>query len=209
VSTTEPESRGHADAGVAAASGRQARAAPSAVLRGVLLRVSRRGLLDLALLPEAGLLARSGCPPTGTSRPASGHRRGAARGRDLDPLRRCFAWTRGWRRSSAGSSARRRSGRSLDRGPVGLREEYLFRGALQQKFGIWVATIVFAVIHWPLNPNFFPWPFVAGLIGLGLGGLALWTQSLVAPAGGPRRHQPDQSAPDHAALRRLGRDPRQ
>ena len=64
----------------------------------------------------------------------------------------------------------------------GCAEEYLFRGALQQKFGIWVATIVFAVIHWPLNPNFFPWPFVAGVIGLGLGGLALWTQSLVAPA---------------------------
>jgi len=64
----------------------------------------------------------------------------------------------------------------------GCAEEYLFRGALQQKFGIWVATIVFAVIHWPLNPNFLPWPFVAGVIGLGLGGLALWTQSLVAPA---------------------------
>jgi len=64
----------------------------------------------------------------------------------------------------------------------GCAEEYLFRGALQQKFGIWVATIVFAVIHWPLNPNFLPWPFVAGAIGLGLGGLALATGSLVAPA---------------------------
>ena len=64
----------------------------------------------------------------------------------------------------------------------GCAEEYLFRGALQQKFGIWAATIVFGVIHWPLNPNFFPWPFVAGVIGLGLGGLAIWTDSLVAPA---------------------------
>jgi len=45
-----------------------------------------------------------------------------------------------------------------------------------------VATIVFAVIHWPLNPNFLPWPFVAGVIGLGLGGLAYYTESLVAPA---------------------------
>ena len=63
----------------------------------------------------------------------------------------------------------------------GCAEEYLFRGALQQKFGILVATLVFAVIHWPLNPNFLPWPFVAGVIGLGLGGLAIWTQSLVAP----------------------------
>lgn len=64
----------------------------------------------------------------------------------------------------------------------GCAEEYLFRGALQQKFGIWVATAVFAVIHWPLNPNFLPWPFVAGVIGLGLGGLATATGSLVAPA---------------------------
>jgi membrane protease YdiL (CAAX protease family) len=53
---------------------------------------------------------------------------------------------------------------------------------LQQKFGLIAATIVFAVIHWPLSPNFFPWPFVAGVIGLGLGGLAIWTNSLVAPA---------------------------
>jgi len=64
----------------------------------------------------------------------------------------------------------------------GCAEEYLFRGALQVKFGIWVATAVFAVIHWPLNPNFLPWPFVAAVIGLGLGGLAQWTGSLVAPA---------------------------
>ena len=64
----------------------------------------------------------------------------------------------------------------------GCAEEYLFRGALQQKFNLIAATIVFAVIHWPLNPNFLPWPFVAGAIGLGLGGLALWTNSLVAPA---------------------------
>lgn len=64
----------------------------------------------------------------------------------------------------------------------GCAEEYLFRGALQQKFGLIAATLVFAVIHWPLNPNFLPWPFVAGAIGLGLGGLAIWTDSLVAPA---------------------------
>ncbi len=64
----------------------------------------------------------------------------------------------------------------------GLAEEYLFRGALQEKFGLWVATAVFAVIHWPLNRNFLPWPFLAGVIGLGLGGLREWTGSLVAPA---------------------------
>ena len=64
----------------------------------------------------------------------------------------------------------------------GCAEEYLFRGALQQKFGLIAATLVFAVIHWPLNPNFLPWPFVAGAVGLGLGFLARETGSLVAPA---------------------------
>lgn len=64
----------------------------------------------------------------------------------------------------------------------GCAEEYLFRGALQQKFGLVIATVVFAIIHWPINPNFFPWPLAAGVIGLGLGGLASWSESLVAPA---------------------------
>ncbi len=64
----------------------------------------------------------------------------------------------------------------------GFAEEFLFRGALQEKFGIVAATIVFGVIHWPLNANFLPWPFVAGLVGLGLGLLAQATDSLLAPA---------------------------
>ena len=64
----------------------------------------------------------------------------------------------------------------------GFAEEYLFRGALQEKFGIWVATAAFAVIHWPINRSFLPWPFMAAVIGLGLGGLREWTDSLWAPA---------------------------
>ena len=64
----------------------------------------------------------------------------------------------------------------------GFAEEYLFRGALQEKFGIWVATAAFAIIHWPINRNFLPWPFIALIIGLGLGGLREWTDSLWAPA---------------------------
>jgi membrane protease YdiL (CAAX protease family) len=64
----------------------------------------------------------------------------------------------------------------------GCAEEYLFRGALQQKFGLVTATLVFGVIHWPLNRNVWTWPFVSGAIGLLLGGLAIWTGSLVAPA---------------------------
>ena len=64
----------------------------------------------------------------------------------------------------------------------GIGEEYLFRGALQERFGIWIATAVFAVIHWPVNRNFRPWPVLAGVVGLGLGFLKEWTDSLIAPA---------------------------
>lgn len=64
----------------------------------------------------------------------------------------------------------------------GCAEEFLFRGALQEKFGIWVATAVFALIHWPVNPNFRAWPFLAAAAGLGFAGLKEWTDSLVAPA---------------------------
>ena len=63
----------------------------------------------------------------------------------------------------------------------GCAEEYLFRGALQEKFGIWIAAAVFGAVHWPLNRNFIAWPFLAGVVGLSLGGLRLWTGSLVAP----------------------------
>ena len=64
----------------------------------------------------------------------------------------------------------------------GVAEEFLFRGALQEKFGLWIATAVFAVIHWPVNANFRAWPWVAAVAGLGFAGLKEATDSLVAPA---------------------------
>ena len=64
----------------------------------------------------------------------------------------------------------------------GVAEEYLFRGALQAKMGVWLAAAVFGVIHWPLNRNFWMWPILSGVIGLALGGLAVGTGSLIAPA---------------------------
>lgn len=63
----------------------------------------------------------------------------------------------------------------------GAAEEYLFRGALQAKAGIWLTAVVFGAIHWPLNRNFWMWPIFSGVIGLGLGGLAVATGSIVAP----------------------------
>ena len=64
----------------------------------------------------------------------------------------------------------------------GVAEEFLFRGALQEKFGWAVATAVFAVIHWPVNANFRAWPWTAAVAGLGFAGLQEATDSLVAPA---------------------------
>jgi membrane protease YdiL (CAAX protease family) len=64
----------------------------------------------------------------------------------------------------------------------GTAEEYFFRGALQEAFGVWVAAAVFAALHWPVQRRFLPWPFAAGAVGLLLGGLRIWTDSLVAPA---------------------------
>lgn len=64
----------------------------------------------------------------------------------------------------------------------GVAEEFLFRGALQEKFGLWIAAAVFAVIHWPVNPNFKAWPYTAAVAGLLFGVLQIWTDSLLAPA---------------------------
>ncbi len=64
----------------------------------------------------------------------------------------------------------------------GVAEEYFFRGALQERVGIWIAAGVFALLHWPLNRNLLPWPFLAGGVGVGLGYLCAWTGTLVAPA---------------------------
>ncbi len=64
----------------------------------------------------------------------------------------------------------------------GCAEEYFFRGAMQEQFGIWIAAAVFAAVHWPIHRGLLPWPFLAGAIGLALGGLREWTDSLVAPA---------------------------
>lgn len=96
---------------------------------------------------------------------------------------RLFAWTRRLEAEFGWILGAQRKGEILWIALLsGCAEEYLFRGALQEKFGIWIASALFGVIHWPLNRNFLPWPFVAGAVGLGLGGLALWTDSLVAPA---------------------------
>ncbi|HXG62227.1 MAG TPA: CPBP family intramembrane glutamic endopeptidase [Planctomycetota bacterium] len=96
---------------------------------------------------------------------------------------RAFAWARRLEAEFGWILGAQRGGEILGIALLsGFAEEYLFRGALQEKFGLAAATAVFALIHWPVNRNFLPWPFVAGAVGLAFGVLRAWTDALWAPA---------------------------
>lgn len=60
-------------------------------------------------------------------------------------------------------------------------EEALFRGAMMPSWGIWVSSLVFAVLHAPAERRMLWWPFFAFLVGLGFGGLAMFFGHLWAP----------------------------
>jgi membrane protease YdiL (CAAX protease family) len=57
-------------------------------------------------------------------------------------------------------------------------EEVLFRGVLQPRLGLWVATLLFAGLHFPLRRTLVPWTGFAFALGLALGALTLWSASL-------------------------------
>jgi hypothetical protein len=63
----------------------------------------------------------------------------------------------------------------------GLAEEIAFRGALQQMVGLWMASVIFAAAHPPLNSRLAAWPVFAFLVGLLMGFELEWTGSLWAP----------------------------
>lgn len=63
----------------------------------------------------------------------------------------------------------------------GLAEEMFFRGALQAKAGLVVASLLFGAAHFLPRRELVLWSFFAVLIGFGLGGLYLWTGQLAAP----------------------------
>ncbi len=48
-------------------------------------------------------------------------------------------------------------------------EEMLFRGALTPSLGIIGSSIVFALVHWPMERRLLLWPIFAGGIGLAFG----------------------------------------
>lgn len=63
----------------------------------------------------------------------------------------------------------------------GLAEEMLFRGALQPRVGLVVASLIFGCVHFVPRRVFLPWTFFAVLVGGLFGWLFLWTGNLVAP----------------------------
>ncbi len=63
----------------------------------------------------------------------------------------------------------------------GIGEEMLFRGWLMHETGLLVSSIIFGVVHFPPNRQWFYWPFFAFAMGLVLGWLYLWSGSLLFP----------------------------
>lgn len=62
----------------------------------------------------------------------------------------------------------------------GFGEEILFRGIIQTHIGLVFASIVFALVHIPLERRMLPWPFVAGAAGLTFGLLTAHTEGVLA-----------------------------
>ena len=63
----------------------------------------------------------------------------------------------------------------------GIGEETLFRGALLPMLGLPLSSILFGAMHWPFRPSLRLWTLYALVMGLALGGLALYTGSVWFP----------------------------
>jgi membrane protease YdiL (CAAX protease family) len=60
-------------------------------------------------------------------------------------------------------------------------EELLFRGAMQPSLGLWLTSLVFALLHFPGRLRLWPWTLSAGLLGLGFGFIAERSAHLGGP----------------------------
>ncbi|MCK4908571.1 MAG: CPBP family intramembrane metalloprotease [Planctomycetes bacterium] len=60
-------------------------------------------------------------------------------------------------------------------------EEIFFRGAIQPHLGLIITSLLFGLLHFPVNKKLIPWTVFAVGMGFLLGGLYLTTGSLVAP----------------------------
>ena len=63
----------------------------------------------------------------------------------------------------------------------GLAEEMFFRGALQPRVGLVVASALFGVLHFAPRRELLPWTVFAVVMGFVLGWLFAWSGSLLAP----------------------------
>jgi membrane protease YdiL (CAAX protease family) len=59
-------------------------------------------------------------------------------------------------------------------------EEIFFRGAMLDAWGPWLSSLVFALLHVPPRRDLWAWTASAGLLGLCLAALTLWTGNLGA-----------------------------
>jgi membrane protease YdiL (CAAX protease family) len=63
----------------------------------------------------------------------------------------------------------------------GLGEELFFRGALQPRVGLVVASLAFGAMHFVPRREMWPWTVFALVVGLLFGALFEWTGSVIAP----------------------------
>jgi len=63
----------------------------------------------------------------------------------------------------------------------GLGEELFFRGALQPRVGLVIASLAFGAMHFVPRREMWPWTGFALVVGLSFGVLFEWTGSVIAP----------------------------
>lgn len=61
----------------------------------------------------------------------------------------------------------------------GIGEELFFRGWLLNEIGLIPSSLLFGVVHFPPNRDWIFWPFFAAVMGVALGALCLWTNTLL------------------------------
>jgi membrane protease YdiL (CAAX protease family) len=67
-------------------------------------------------------------------------------------------------------------------GLSGVAEEVFFRGFMLPLVGLWWSSLFFGLLHWIPGPSGPVWAFAAGLAGLVLGAITLWTGDVTAAA---------------------------
>jgi len=63
----------------------------------------------------------------------------------------------------------------------GITEETLFRGAIQPFLGLIWTSLIFGLLHFPINRSYLTWTIFAIVMGILLGELYIYTGSLITP----------------------------